>query len=224
MQVPEFSRLERDPLHERAYRQLRDAVMSAQFEPGQKLSVRMMASAFGTSTMPIRAAFARLVAEKALVTDANGTVAIPALTREQFSELVSLRLLLEGSATERAASRITSRQLKVLGKLANDITAASETNNAPAYIKANKSFKFAIFEAAESPAMFDLIERVWLQIAPFMSYYSKDDVRVQKETDEQDCIVRSLSARDAAEAKAAVERDISGGAHFLLEKASFANE
>ena len=50
--LPAFQHLGRDPLHERVYRQLRDAIIAAKFEPGEKLTVRAISTAFGTSTMP----------------------------------------------------------------------------------------------------------------------------------------------------------------------------
>lgn len=213
--VPQLSKLDRDPLHERVYRQLHDAIVSAEFEPGQRLTVRMIASAFGTSTMPVRAAFARLVAEKAIVAFANGTVAIPDLTRDGFLELVDLRLMLEGAAARKAAARITKSEIRTLRKLATQLTDAAENNEAKAYIEANRAFKFAVFDIAASPALRDLIERVWLQIGPFMSYYSQD-VRVQIETDEHDAIVDALAKADGEAARRAIELDIRGGADFIL--------
>lgn len=218
--TPAFEHLDRDPLHERVYRQLRDAIISAKFEPGQKLTVRMISAAFGTSTMPVRAALARLAAEKAVKATVNGTAIIPVLTRKQFRELVDLRLLLEGDATRRAALSITKQQVKQLRRYAAELSAAGEENHPERYIHANQAFKFAIFEAARSPALFDLIERVWLQIGPFMRYYAKD-VRSQVATDEHDAIVEALGRGDGPAAVAALGRDVSCGMQYLLDTVDF---
>jgi DNA-binding GntR family transcriptional regulator len=216
-----FEKLDRDPLHERVYRQLRDAIISAQFEPGQKLTVRMISALFGTSTMPVRAALSRLVAERAVSAQANGTVMIPALTREQFAELVELRLLLEGAATLKAAVNISKKQLSALRKFGAELTSTAHNNDADRYIQATQDFKFTIFAAANSPALEDLIKRLWLQIGPFMRYYAKD-VRGQIESDEHDAIIKALAKGDGLAAQAALEKDIRGGAAFLLAQANFA--
>jgi len=216
-----FEKLERAPLHERVYRQLRDAIISAQFGPGQKLTVRMISALFGTSTMPVRAALSRLVAEQAVTALANGTVIIPALTRNQFSELVELRLLLEGAATFKAASHITKKQLTTLRRYGAELTSTAHENDADRYIQANQNFKFTIFAAANSPALEDMIIRLWLRIGPFMRYYAKD-VRSQIDSDEHDDIIEALARRDGPAAKAAIESDIRGGAAFLLAQADFA--
>src|ERR1022692_5321497 len=63
-----------EPLHEIAYRELRRAIMSARYAPGETLTVRATASALGVSPMPVRAAFSRLIAERAVEALGNGTV------------------------------------------------------------------------------------------------------------------------------------------------------
>jgi DNA-binding GntR family transcriptional regulator len=145
------------------------------------------------------------------------------LTRTQYVELIDLRLLLEGAATERASHHMTPARIKALRKIAAELSAAAEQNHAPRYLKANRTFKFTIFEAANSPAMIDLIERVWLQIGPFLRYYAKD-VRDQIDTDEHHAIVEALANGDGPAARAAMKRDINGGKKYLLETAEFAPE
>ena len=140
-----------------------------------------------------------------------------------MSNLSNLRLLLEGAATKRASHHMTPARIKALRKIAAELSAAAEQNNASRYLKANQTFKFTIFEAANSPAMVDLIERVWLQIGPFLRYYAKD-VRDQIETDEHHAIVEALVRGDGLAAKAAIKRDINGGKKYLLETAQFAPE
>ncbi|MFB9983646.1 GntR family transcriptional regulator [Mesorhizobium kowhaii] len=54
------------PLHEKVYLELVRALMSGQFLPGQKLTSRKLAKELGTSDMPVRSAFMRLQALRAL--------------------------------------------------------------------------------------------------------------------------------------------------------------
>ncbi|WP_454683324.1 GntR family transcriptional regulator [Ancylobacter moscoviensis] len=218
-----FEKLERDPLHERVHRELRSAIIAARFEPGQKLTVRAISSAFGVSTMPVRAAFARLAAEKAVTALANGTISIPLLTREQFDELIELRMLLEGIATEKAARVITDEEIEALQLIAGELHEAAQANDADAYLRLNQQFKFAIFKAARAPALEDLIERLWLQIGPFMRHYAAD-IRGQLDTDRYDAVIAALRRADGRTARAAMEEDVAGGAVFLKRVAVFAEE
>lgn len=218
-----FEKLERDPLHERVHRELRSAIIAARFEPGQKLTVRAISSAFGVSTMPVRAAFARLAAEKAVTALANGTISIPLLTRAQFDELIELRILLEGKATEKAARIITADEIEALQQVARALHEAAEANDAEAYLQLNQQFKFALFRAARAPVLEDLIERLWLQIGPFMRHYAAD-IRGQLATDQYDAVIRALRHADGKTARAAIEADVAGGAEFLKRTAAFAEQ
>jgi DNA-binding GntR family transcriptional regulator len=220
--TPIFEKMERDPMHERVYRALRTAILTASFKPGHKLTVRAISEAFDVSTMPVRAALTRLAAEKAVVSQANGTVIIPRLTREMFEELVGLRILLEGVAAQRAAGVITPAELDEVETQAGVISGATRDNDAPAYLQGNFRLKFAVFRAARSPALEDLIERVWLQVSPFMSFYI-EDVRGQAETDRHHQLLDALRRRDGEAARVAMQSDILGGAEFIRKFGRFAD-
>ena len=71
-------------VQDKVYNQLRTVLMRGGFEPGQKISARMIGKALGTSEMPARAALGRLLAEKALIQKANGNFVVPIATRRRF--------------------------------------------------------------------------------------------------------------------------------------------
>jgi DNA-binding GntR family transcriptional regulator len=217
---PIFEKMERDPMHERVHRALRTAILTASFKPGQKLTVRAISEAFEVSTMPVRAALTRLVAEKVVVAQPNGTVIIPVLTRAMFEELVGLRILLEGVAAHRAAGLITLAELEEVEREALVISTATRENDAKAYLEGNYRLKFTVFRAARSPALEDLIERVWLQVSPFMSFYM-EDVGGQAETDRYHQLVDALRRRDGEAARVAMQSDILGGADFIRKVGKF---
>jgi DNA-binding GntR family transcriptional regulator len=62
-----ISKLERERLHDRAYLEVKKAIMCGAIRPGATITIRAMAAALGTSPMPVREALSRLVAERALV-------------------------------------------------------------------------------------------------------------------------------------------------------------
>jgi DNA-binding GntR family transcriptional regulator len=214
------SKVNWEPLHEVVYRELRSAIMSAKYSPGDTLTVRATAAALGVSPMPVRAAFSRLTAELAVNSQANGTVVIPTLTKSRFNELVELRILLEGTAAEKAAAVVTKKELKALKSLAERKTDAAQSGSAEQYLDFNQRFKFAIYRAARSPVLEDLIERLWIQIGPFMHYYTRD-IRIQVETDEHWAVLAALQEENGVAAREAIVRDIRGGADFLMKIGDF---
>ena len=93
------------PMHEQVYQQIVHALMAGHFEPGQKLTYRKVAEQFGTSPMPVRTAFQRLQAVRALNLLPNGSVEVPLLTVPSFNSLIEARLAIEGTATHAVACR-----------------------------------------------------------------------------------------------------------------------
>lgn len=170
--------------------------------------------------MPVRAAFTRLIAELAVNSLANGTVVIPKMRRDRFDELVELRVLLEGKATELASSRVTASELDEMEAVATRLTDAANHGSAYDYLELNQQFKFAIYDAARSPVLKDLIERLWLQIGPFMCFYTRD-IKIQAETDEQWTALTALRIGDGYTARKAIEADIRAGGVFLVAVGEF---
>ena len=156
-------KIEWEPLHDKVYGRLRDALMESQFQPGTQLSLRATSEMLGVSVMTVRAAVLRLVAEKALHQAPNGNFFVPKIEQAEFDEIVFLRVELEGIAAELAASRYTEPQLAQLKAIAKSLTRAAKDNNASTYLKTNRGFKFAVVSAAHAPVLGDLIAALWMR-------------------------------------------------------------
>ena len=61
---PRLARITHATLYEKVYEELRNALMSGRFLPGEPLTIRGVAEALGTSIMPVREALRRLAAER----------------------------------------------------------------------------------------------------------------------------------------------------------------
>jgi DNA-binding GntR family transcriptional regulator len=210
------------PLHERVYVELRQALMSGKFAPGQKLTSRKLAAALGTSDMPVRAAISRLTAEGGLVQRSNGTFIVPPITRSAFKELMELRALLEGRAASLACGRIDADGLRLLHKYSDELDRASAADDIVTYLDVNQRLKFTIYRYCESPKLYSLIEILWLQAGPALRYHAKvlrgiRDINFHREA------IEALQKRKRAAAGAAIARDIKAGMDALLAVAQFAD-
>jgi DNA-binding GntR family transcriptional regulator len=211
------------PLHERVYTELRQALISGKFAPGQKLTSRKLAAALGTSDMPVRAAISRLTAEGGLVQRSNGTFIVPHVTRQAFKELMELRALLEGRATSLACEQIDSEGFRYLHKYADELDRAAGADDIVRYLDVNQKLKFTIYNYCKSPKLYSLIEILWLQAGPALRYHAKvlrgiKDINFHREA------IAALEKRKRAAAGAAIARDIKAGMDALLAVAQFADD
>jgi len=208
-------------MQDKVYDQLRTVLMRGGFEPGQKISGRMVGKALGTSEMPARAALGRLLAERALVQKANGTFAVPIATRQRFQEVMELRELLEGHATFQACDRIDRLGLDQLRRASEGLTKSLSENNLEEYLDFNQKLKFGIYRYCSSETLRTHIELLWLQCGPFLRHLTVDPSKVRAVSYCEEA-VEALIAKDAMAASAAISRDIRSGLEFLLVHGKFA--
>jgi DNA-binding GntR family transcriptional regulator len=216
--------IESQPLHEVVYERLRLALMSGQIAPGRKLTSRKLAQELGTSDMPVRSALLRLQALRALDQLPNGSMVLPAMTRERFADLMTTRLVCEPAATRRAVAGMDRARLVKLRQVAVALTAAAEDQDIDAYLLHNHDFKFGIYAACGSPSLLFLIETLWLQVGPFLRQFSgqfDNDLRGILALDYHDEIVKRLEAGDGEGAADLLARDIRDGYAFLMAHGRF---
>lgn len=223
--MPEFSPVDKDTLHERVYLELRTALMTGKFAPGQSITIRALAKAFGTSAMPVREALRRLVAEQALQILPNRSVIVPHMTRERLEDLRRIRVELEGMAAEEAARHITADELDKLAQLLDEMRAAAKNGGPRSYYSQNQDFHFTIYAAARSAVLLPIIESLWLQIGPILTLLSEDpevsEIFAEKHHAKA---LAALRANDGPGARDAIASDISEAADYLLGLAEFAAE
>jgi DNA-binding GntR family transcriptional regulator len=216
--------IETQPLHEQVYEKLRYALMSGQIAPGRKLTSRKLARELGTSDMPVRSALLRLQALRALDQLSNGSMILPAMTRERFSDLMTTRLICEPEATRKAVAGLDRAGVLKLRQVAFALTAAAEDQDIDAYLLHNHDFKFSIYAACGSPSLLFLIETLWLQVGPFLRQFSgqfDNDLRGILDLDYHDDIVKCLEDRDGDGAAELLARDISEGYKYLMDCGQF---
>ena len=83
------------------------------------------------------------------------------------------------------------------------------------YCLKNMEFHFQLYQAARSEVVFEIIERLWVQISPFLTVYAIDLIGQQPKkvvktlTTEHDRIIRALRQKDGDEAESAIRSDLS---------------
>jgi DNA-binding GntR family transcriptional regulator len=213
-----LARIERETVQDRVYGVLRDRLMRGGFEPGQKLKIAELASALGTSAMPVREALNRLIAERAIESLPNRSVRVPSLSKDALQDLMETRFAVEGLAVARAAANMTAETLARLREL---ITAQSETDSehiSEASAERNRAFHFTIYRQSGSTVLLPIIESLWLQFGPYLRVASERfDGREGRGTNFHVEIVAALGRGDARTARAALESDIGRSFKLVME-------
>lgn len=215
--------LDRQTLGERAYAQLADLLISGRLAPGEKLSLRTAAEVLGVSIMPVREAVSRLVADKALEVAANRAVRVPVMSATQFRDLTKVRIAIEGHAAAEAARLRSDGNLVSIASAEAAMRAESEVKapDLPRAVELNKTFHFAVYEAAQSPILVEIIRALWLKAGPVINLdlRGNPDRLAKGEAIRFHADVRkAIEIGDAEAAKVGIAADITSAANFILSR------
>lgn len=196
------------------YEKLRWALMSGQFKPGEGISIRKLATAFNTSMTPVREALRRLETEGGLVEGTNRMLSVPQMDLASLHELYNVRLALEGLATEKAAQLITDPELATVEQACASMQTAADLFDISTYLENNWRFHAAIYAAARSKLLLDMIEGLWLRAGP-MIVLVPGPAHFAHSMRSHWAALDALRRRDGAGARAAIEQDLQDAAHDL---------
>lgn len=204
-------------LHAQAYGALRLALASGRFAPGQKLTLRGVATELGVSPMPVREALHRLVAEGALEARDRRSVRVKLLTGDDLRELCAIRMELEGLAAERAAQTATPALVAELRALALGIQAARARGDGAADARGIHDFHFTLYRGAGMPALEAIIASLWLRTGPYVPRLFPDYVR-GRGGEARRRQIDAVARRDGALARSEIAADIREALNWLAER------
>jgi len=205
-------------LYQHVYSELRRGLLDGLFQPGETISLRSIANELGTSAMPARDAVRRLITENALELLPNRSVIVPTISRQRFKEITSLRLELEGAATEDA---VRSNAAALIGTLRDIEDRAVKARlqrmaeNITVRLANNRQFHFEIYSLCGNALRISLIELLWLQSAPLthMSFV-QSPARIGGK--HHQALIEAVAAGDTAKARQAIECDIRDTADHIM--------
>ncbi len=101
----------------RVSEELREAILSGEFGPGERLRTESLAKRFGSSRTPVREALVQLEGEGLVDIEPRRGALVRSFASSDLIDLYEIRALLEPAAAARAALRVREDQLDRLGAL-----------------------------------------------------------------------------------------------------------
>ncbi|PMR73585.1 GntR family transcriptional regulator [Billgrantia endophytica] len=109
------------PAPERAYIIIREAILSGEYLPNDRLREDELASLVGTSRTPVRTALHRLAQDGFVVFHPNSGAAVRGWTRKDAIEIFQVRACLESCAAGFAARNATPRDIRDLEVICDEM-------------------------------------------------------------------------------------------------------
>lgn len=144
---------------EQAYHKIRSKILEGSLAPGARLREEELAGVCGVSRTPVREALKRLEGEQ--LVSRSGSTHRPRVADWSIDEIEEgfiLRVMLEGRAAERAATRIDEKMVEALSVSQQAALRDLDlTGSIDAFLEHNRAFHSRIVEASGSTRLASLL-------------------------------------------------------------------
>jgi DNA-binding GntR family transcriptional regulator len=151
-------------LRDRAYDDIREAILTGALRPGERIKERDVAAQMGISTTPVKEALRRLEQEGLVVSQPRRGAVVGPLVLTPPEEILAIRAHLEGLAARLAAEKMPSEEKRSLARELGDLEALNrETDDPETIADATNAFHHSIRDGADSV----FLDRFLDTLAPF---------------------------------------------------------
>jgi DNA-binding GntR family transcriptional regulator len=194
------------------YKKMRRSIIMGRRESAERLNVEAIAREYNTSVMPVRDALQMLSHEGLVVIKPRSGYFVTTITLKQLRDLLDVRRILELSAIERAALRISPEQIQELQTVHAGYT-GDDDESYDRYTDENRRFHYLVAKAGGNNELADLVAKLHDQLARFM--VMRRAGKTMEITHKK--IIEALNAHDAETARQSLLDDIDRAHEAILD-------
>ena len=162
------------PLRDVVFNTLRQAIITGEFAPGERLMEIALANRLGVSRTPVREAIRKLELEGLVVMIPRKGAEVAKITEKDVRDVLEVRSSLEELAAELAAERMNDEVKEKLEKALKEFEEAIESDDNAAIADSDVDFHDVIFEATGNARLIQIINNLREQMYRYRLEYVKD--------------------------------------------------
>ncbi|MBO2465493.1 GntR family transcriptional regulator [Actinomadura sp. LCR2-06] len=187
---------------------IREAILSGEFVPNQRLVEADLAERFAASRAAVRAALLELANEGLIERVQNRGARVRAVSLEEAIEISELRMVIEGLCAAKAAERITEDGVRLLTEIGDGMRAAVASGDVFGYSRLNERLHHEIREISGQRTAAGVLERLRAQSVRHQFKLAMHPGRPAVSLPEHLAIIEAVCARDAAAAERAAREHL----------------
>ena len=202
------------PLRDVVFNTLRNAILTGELSPGERLMEIKLADKLGVSRTPIREAIRKLELEGLVVMLPRKGAYVANMSLKDIVDVLEVRASLEGLSASLAAERISEVDLKKLKKIAEEFKESTINSDIETLLKKDVEFHECIFEAANNKKLHQVINSLWEQVYRFRVTYISDYDSSLNIVEEHNKILDAIEKGDCELAKKYATEHIINALHL----------
>lgn len=151
---------------------LRDWILEGTLRPGERLRIREVAARFGTSTMPVREALARLEMSGLVTKAPHKGVVVSRLTAKDLHDFYGTRRVLEPGAALLGAQSMREPTLSRLRDIWAELEQHADRRQIRAVLRLEEDFLGVLYQQSGNDVLVQLIRSIWDRVTPYKLLYT----------------------------------------------------
>lgn len=188
------------PLREIVFETIRNAIVSGDLKPGERVMEVQMAESLGVSRTPVREAIRKLELEGLIIMLPRKGAYVADLSVKDLTEVMEIRASLEGLAAGLASVRIDAAEIEELEIYALKFHKSIE-EDVDVLILRDFEFHEAVFKASRNERLIQLNNNLIEQVQRFREMYHKKVNKPKETSKEHYAIVEAISNGDVDRAE-----------------------
>lgn len=192
------------PLRDVVFNTLRQAILTGDLKPGERLMEIHLANRLGVSRTPIREAIRKLELEGLVTMIPRRGAEVAQITEKSMNDVLEVRRALDALCVELACERISDEEIRSLRSACEYFERAVRGKDAKKIAQADVDLHDIIVQATGNQRLIQLVNNLSEQMYRYRYEYIKDSTQHGRLIEEHRVIYESIVKRDkVAAAKAA---------------------
>lgn len=196
------------PLRDVVFNTLRQAILTGELKPGERLMELHLADKLGVSRTPVREAIRRLELEGLVTMIPRRGAEVAQITEKSMNDVLEVRRTLDALCAELACDRITPESLSALKKACDYFEQCVATKNAKEIAQADVALHDIIVQATGNQRLIQMVNNLSEQMYRYRFEYIKDSTQHETLVKEHRIIYQSIVDKDRETAAAAAKLHI----------------
>ena len=189
------------PLRDVVFNTLRQAIITGEFAPGERLMEISLANRLGVSRTPVREAIRKLELEGLVIMIQRKGAQVARITEKNLRDVIEIRTVLEEFAAVLACERIDQAGLHDLRQAHEDFIRSVENGDILDIVDKDETFHDTIFRATNNDRLISIINNLREQFYRYRMEYVKDIRQRSNLVEEHRELLDAISSRDSIKAK-----------------------
>lgn len=188
------------PLRDVVFNTLRQAILTGELKPGERLMEIHLANKLGVSRTPIREAIRKLELEGLVTMIPRRGAEVAQITGKSLQDVLEVRRSLDALCAELACERISEEELEALEMACKTFEEATHTGEVRAIAAADVALHDIIIRATDNKRLVQLVNNLAEQTYRYRFEYIKDYSMHGRLVEEHRVIFEAIRKRDKATA------------------------